>query len=159
MKWWSWLLFTNLASGMAEHWYFSSKLSPAFPLHPIAAQEPLNSSSVPQSKSLIPWKTSRNFLSYVNRSKLSSEWVRRDLTFPISTVPAAFLSLHRIVKQSMTFLSEALHFYGLPPLKVLKNCFLRDPIFEILLLHCLCSDLHVYFGVLIFFLSINNLYC
>lgn len=119
VKWRSSLLFTNLTSETSGHWYFNSKLSPAFPLHPIAAQEPLNSSSVPESKSLAPWKISRNFLSYVNRSKLSSEWVRRDLTFPISIVPATFLSLPRIVKQSMSSLSVSTHFYSLPPLKVL----------------------------------------
>lgn len=153
MKWWNWLLSTSLTFGMSGHWYFNSKLSPAFLLHPIAAQEPLNSSSVPESKFLIPWKIGRNFLNYVNRSKLYSECVRRDLAFPISIVPAAFLSLPRTVKQSMSSLSESLHFYSLHPLKVLYNCFLRDPIFKILFLLGLCSCLCVHFGGFYFFVQ------
>lgn len=144
------LLSTDLTYGMSGHWYFNSKVSPAFLLHPIAAQEPLNSSSVPESKYLISWQISRNFLSYINRSKLSSEWVRRDFTFPISIVPAAFLSLPGIAKQSMSFLSLSLHFYSLPPLKLLNNFFLRDPIFKILFLYGLCSGLCAYFGVFYF---------
>jgi len=59
----------------------------------------------------------------------------------------AFPLLARIIKQASSFLAVYSLFHSLPPIKVLKNRFSGDTIFEFLFFYylCLCLCLWVFF--------------